>query len=119
MISSETLCLSRRNCCMRSTDQCIIHPMSVVCRYRVKSLRGLLNRQSRAVNFVWNFCNDTQKHALNWGKRWPSGFDLNVLTSGSSKELGIHSGTINATCEQYAKSRRQHQRPYQIGRAHV
>ncbi|RQU86548.1 transposase, partial [Burkholderia cenocepacia] len=40
------------------------------------------------------------------------GFDLNVLTTGSSKELGIHSGTINATCEQYAKSRSQHRRPY-------
>lgn len=86
--------------------------MVVVYRYRVKSLRGLLNRQSRAVNYVWNFCNDTQKHALKWEKRWPTGFDLNVLTSGSSKELGIHSGTINATCEQYAKSRRQHKRPY-------
>ena len=86
--------------------------MVLVYRYRVKSLNGLLNRQSRAVNYVWNFCNDTQKHALKWGKRWPSGFDLNVLTTGSSKELGIHSGTINATCEQYAKSRSQHKRPY-------
>src|SRR3546814_5137031 len=34
--SDLTLCLSRRNCCMRSTDQCIIHPMIVVYRYRVK-----------------------------------------------------------------------------------
>ncbi|NRO95848.1 transposase [Paraburkholderia sp. NMBU_R16] len=86
--------------------------MILVYRYRVRSLNGLLNRQSRAVNFVWNFCNDTQKHALKWNKKWPSGFDLNVLTTGSSKELGIHSGTINATCEQYAKSRSQHRRPY-------
>jgi putative transposase len=37
---------------------------------------------------------------------------LNVLTTGSSKELGIHSGTVNATCEQYAKSRSQGKRPY-------
>ena len=86
--------------------------MILVYRYRVKSLNGLLNQQSRAVNYVWNFCNDTQKYALKWGRRWPSGFDLNVLTTGSSKELGIHSGTINAVCEQYAKSRRQHKRPY-------
>ncbi|MBR8305335.1 putative transposase DNA-binding domain protein [Burkholderia cenocepacia] len=77
--------------------------MILVYRYRVKSLNGLLNKQSRAVNYVWNFCNDTQKHALKWGKKWPTGFDLNVLTTGSSKELGIHSGTVNATCEQYAK----------------
>ena len=86
--------------------------MIVVYRYRVKSLNGLLNKQSRAVNYVWNFCNDTQKHALKWGKRWPTGFDLNVLTTGSSKELGIHSGTVNATCEQYAKSRKQFNRPF-------
>ena len=86
--------------------------MILVYRYRVKSLNGLLNRQARAVNYVWNFCNDTQKHALKWNKRWPSGFDLNVLTIGSSKELGIHSGTVNATCEQYAKSRSQHRRPF-------
>ncbi len=83
-----------------------------VYRYRVKSLNGLLNKQARAVNFVWNFCNDTQKHALKWRKRWPTGFDLNVLTAGSSKELGIHSGTINAVCEQYAKSRKQFKRPF-------
>jgi putative transposase len=84
----------------------------LVYRYRVKSLSGLLNRQSRAVNYVWNCCNDTQKHALKWNKRWPSGFDLNVLTTGCTKELGLHSGTVNAVCEQYAKSRGQHRRPY-------
>ncbi|SCU78866.1 transposase (fragment) [Cupriavidus necator] len=86
--------------------------MLLVYRYRVKSLNGLLNQQSRAVNYVWNFCNDTQKHALKWGKKWPTGFDMNVLTTGSSKELRIHSGTVNAVCEQYAKSRSQHRRPY-------
>ena len=86
--------------------------MVKVFRYRVKSLGGLLNRQSRAVNFVWNFCNDTQKFALKWHKRWPSGFDLNKLTAGTSQELGLHAGTITAACEQYAKSRAQKKRPH-------
>ena len=86
--------------------------MILVYRYRVKSLAGLLNKQSRAVNFVWNFCNDRQKDALRFGRRWHTGFDLNKLTSGSSKELGLHSGTVNAVCEQYAKSRSQKNRPY-------
>jgi IS605 OrfB family transposase len=85
--------------------------MVLVYRYRVKSLEGLLNTQSRAVNFVWNYCNETQKYALKWNKRWPSGFDLNKLTTGSSKELHLHSGTVNAVCEQYAKSRKQFNRP--------
>ena len=43
--------------------------MILVYRYRVKSLAGLLNKQSRAVNFVWNFCNDRQKDALRFGRR--------------------------------------------------
>jgi putative transposase len=86
--------------------------MILVYRYRVKSLTGLLNRQSRAVNFVWNYCNDRQKDALRFGRRWHTGFDLNKLTTGSSRELGLHSGTVNAVCEQYAKSRSQKNRPY-------
>ena len=40
------------------------------------------------------------------------GFRLECADDGSSKELGIHSGTVNATCEQYAKSRSLHRRPY-------
>jgi putative transposase len=51
--------------------------MLLVYRYRIKSLTGLLSRQARACNFVWNFCNDTQRQALKWNKPWPSGFDLN------------------------------------------
>ena len=86
--------------------------MILVYRYRVKSLNGLLNQQSRAVNFVWNFCNDRQKDALRFHRPWHTGFDLNKLTQGSSKELGLHSGTVNAVCEQYAKSRSQKKRPY-------
>jgi putative transposase len=86
--------------------------MILVYRYRVKSLNGLLNRQSRACNFVWNYCNDRQKDALRFGRRWHTGFDLNKLTQGSSKELGLHSGTVNAVCEQYARSRAQKKRPY-------
>jgi IS605 OrfB family transposase len=89
-----------------------ISSILLVYRYRVKSLNGLLNKQSRAVNFVFNYCNDRQKDALRFGRKWLSGFDLNKLTTGSSKELGIHSGTVNAVCEQYAKSRSQKKRPY-------
>ena len=83
--------------------------MLLVYRYRIKSLTGLLNSQARACNFVWNFCNQTQQHALQWNKRWPTGFDLNRLTAGSSKELALHAGTINAelATAQRARKRRQ------------
>ncbi len=72
-----------------------IHSTLLVRRYRVKSLTGLLNCQSRACNFVWNYCNDWQKDALRFGRPWHSGFDLNKLTAGSSKELRLHSSTVN------------------------
>lgn len=81
-------------------------------RYRVKSLNGLLNRQSRTVNFVWNFCNESQKSAIRLGKRWPSGFDLEKLTSGTCVDLGLHAGTVSAICKQYVKSRKQHKSPW-------
>jgi putative transposase len=86
--------------------------MITVYRYRVKSMTGLLNKRARAVDFVWNYCNERQKDALRFGRRWHTGFDLNKLTAGSGKELGLHSGTVNAICEQYAKSRSQKNRPY-------
>jgi IS605 OrfB family transposase len=86
--------------------------MILVYRFRVKSKIGLLMQQARMVNFVWNYCNDRQKDALRFERPWLTGFDLNKLTTGSSKELELHSGVINAVCEQFAKSRAQHRRPY-------
>ena len=86
--------------------------MILVYRFRVKSKSGLLDQQARKVNFVWNYCNDRQKDALRLERPWLTGFDLNKLTTGSSKELELHSGVINAVCEQFAKWRAQHRRPY-------
>jgi len=86
--------------------------MILVYRFRVKSKNGMLEQQARKVNFVWNYCNDRQKDALRFERPWLTGFDLNKLTTGSSKELELHSGVINAVCEQFAKSRGQHRRPY-------
>jgi IS605 OrfB family transposase len=81
-------------------------------RFRVKSHIGFLNEQARKVSYVFNYCNDTQKQAVKRGQKWLSGFDLNYLTSGSSKLLGLHSETIQAVCAQYAKSRQQHKKPW-------
>ena len=73
--------------------------MNLVYRYRVKSLIGLLNQQASMVNVVWNYCNDRQKDALRVNRKWHSGFDLIKLTTGASKELGLHSGTVNDVCQ--------------------
>ncbi len=82
--------------------------MVLTYRYRLKATRGAareLARQARAVNCVWNFCGETQEAARRWNRRWPSGFDLIGLTHGSSRELGLHSDTVQAVCKQFAASR--------------
>jgi IS605 OrfB family transposase len=81
-------------------------------KYRVKSHTGFLNEQAKKVNFVFNYCNDTQRQAVKRGAKWLSGFDLINLTSGTSKLLELKSSTINSICLQYAKSRQQHNRPW-------
>lgn len=86
--------------------------MQLTYRFRLRDVcDSELRRQSRAVNYVWNFCRDTQKHALKWNKRWPSGYDLQKLTAGSSKELDLHAHTIQRVCQRYADSRNQHRKP--------
>ncbi len=59
----------------RAVDRQLLPRVRITCmilvyRYRVKSLNGLLNKQSRAVNYVWNFCNDAQKLALDLVRRF-------------------------------------------------
>lgn len=80
--------------------------MKLTYRFRLKDKHDSeLRRQSRAVNFVWNFCNETQKAALRWRKRWPNKYTLQKLTAGSSKELDLSAHTIQKVCETFARSR--------------
>lgn len=91
------------------------NPVLLTYRYRLKdgsrSTRRKLCRMARAVNQVWNYCGDAQKHALRHNQKWPSAFDLNNLVAGSSKLLGLQSHTVQAVCEKYAASREAKQRP--------
>jgi putative transposase len=81
--------------------------MQLTYRYRVKDAksRRVLQRMANCVNMVWNYCNDAQRHAVRWGQKWPSGFDLNRLTAGASKEIGLGAQTLQAIGQQYAISR--------------
>lgn len=78
-------------------------------RYRVKgaSAARRLDHMARQVNLVWNFCNDTQRHAVRWGRLWPGKITLQELVAGSSKDLRLHSQTVQAICHQYVNSRTQ------------
>jgi putative transposase len=81
--------------------------MMLTYRYRVKDATAgkRLSRMARAVNQVWNYCGGIQNDSRRLNRRWPSGFDLIKLTSGSSKELGLHSDTVQAVCKQFAIGR--------------
>ena len=83
-------------------------------RYRIKDsssgTRNVLRAQARAVNFVWNYCCQIDREAHS---RWkagrvakrPSAFDLANLCRGVTKELGIHSDTVDAVCRKFADAR--------------
>src|SRR5688572_19286081 len=58
-----------------------------------------------AVNFVWNYANQTSIEYLDKHYKWLSGYDLNYLTKGCSTELGINYETISATVQIYASKR--------------
>lgn len=80
-------------------------------RFRLRDTAASeLTRQSKAVNIVWNFCNERQKEAVSKGRRWLTKYDLQKLTAGSSKELNIHAHTIQGVCHQYERSRVQHKK---------
>jgi putative transposase len=70
-----------------------------------------LNRQARAVNFVWNYCNWALRHVLRWD-RWLSTFDLQRLTNGASKDLDVHAHTIQRVCRAYDNARRMHNKAW-------
>ncbi len=62
---------------------------------------------AKSVNFVWNYCNEASNKSIRYNNKWLGSYDLNRLTSGTSKELGISSATIQNICNQYASRRDQ------------
>ena len=71
-----------------------------------------LARQARAVNYVWNYCNERQRQAVRECRRWLSYPALATLTAGTSVELGLHAHTIQRVCRAYADARRTHKKPW-------
>jgi putative transposase len=78
-------------------------------RYRIKDASELnrLDCLARAVNTVWNYCNETSFNAIRNHGKFLSAIDLKNLTSGSAKELGLNSVTVQSTCEEYYIRRTQ------------
>jgi putative transposase len=88
--------------------------MQLTYRYRIKDKHAKrLNAQARAINFVWNYCNETQRKAANDHRKWLTGYDLWKLVAGATKEgLDLHSHSAMRVCLQYEKSRKQHKKPW-------
>ncbi len=78
-------------------------------RYRMKDASELnrLEQLARSVNFVWNYCNDTSFNAIRNHGKFLSAIDLKNLTSGSAKDLGLNSVTVQSICEEYVIRRIQ------------
>lgn len=78
-------------------------------RFRIKdsSASGRFKAHSRSVNFVWNYCNEQSARKLAASSKWLSSQDLDKLTAGCSKELNLHSQTIQAINKEYVTRRIQ------------
>lgn len=71
-----------------------------------------LRRQARAVNLCWNFCNETQKKAVQARRKWLSAYDLMRLTAGAGKELDLHAHTIQRVCRAYDDARKTQEKAW-------
>jgi IS605 OrfB family transposase len=82
-------------------------------RFRLKdsSCRVRLRALGFAVNDVFNYCNERNAYQWAFRRKTLTAFDLNKLTAGVGKELGLHSQTVQAVCEEFAKCSQQFKRP--------
>lgn len=79
----------------------------ITVRLRLSDKHGAeLKRQAAAVNIVWNYCNEMQQKAARAQRKWLSDVDLQQLTAGASKDLGLHAHSIQKVCQQYVRNRK-------------
>lgn len=87
--------------------------MFLTYKYRLaqRSYGRRLRRHATALNQVWNYDVAVQRqHERDWKasapkKRWPSEYNLNAATAGTSRELGTHAGSIHEINRQFSQSR--------------
>ena len=87
--------------------------MILTYKYRIKDRRSrkALRAHAWAINQVWNYCvayqRDTEaRYRAGAPKRkWPGAFDLQRVTAGTSKELGVRAGSITEVCRHFAIAR--------------
>lgn len=81
-------------------------------KFRLKdsnSKRKCLSGMSKAVNFVWNYCNEASFNQLKKHSVWLNSGELQKLTSGVGKEINLNSQVIQGICKEFTL-RRYHAR---------
>lgn len=77
-------------------------------KVRVKDKHvSVLCQMAKNVNFVWNYVNELSSRFIQERQKLLSNFDLQKYTDGCSKELGLHSQTVQSICKEYATRRKQ------------
>src|SRR5690554_4553206 len=77
-------------------------------KVRVKDKhRPLLNQMARSVNFVWNYVNELSHRSIKEHGVFLSAYDIHKYVGGSSKELGLHSHTVQKVGAEYVIRRKQ------------
>ena len=78
-------------------------------RFRLKDKHiADLTAKARDVNFVWNYCNELAIKVFARERRFMTGYDFAAYTAGATKAgLSLHSQTVQAIEQQYARSREQ------------
>jgi IS605 OrfB family transposase len=59
------------------------------------------------VDRIWNYCQEVSLLAYRRDKTFLSAYDLHKLTAGVSKDLRLHSQTVQAICDEYTTRKRQ------------
>lgn len=77
-------------------------------RVRLKDKHSaLLREQARAVNQVWNYCNELSFKHWQRQRKFFSAYDMQPYTKGAGKLLDLHSQTVQAVQEEYCSRRKQ------------
>lgn len=86
--------------------------MDYITTYKFKLKNGFrsLNILASKVNYVFNYCNQVSYYSIKKDRKYLSGFDLNNLTSGTSKLLKLNSNTIQSISEHVYKAKKQHKK---------
>jgi putative transposase len=66
-----------------------------------------LREWSKAVNFVWNYVNELSSRSIRERGQFLSSFDIHKYTNGASKDLGLHSQSVQAIADEYVTRRKQ------------